>query len=112
MVAFTINMDIFNALADPTRRHIIEQLNQHGEQSIKQLGQGLNITRQALTKHLDKLVKAKLVSAEFVGKHRVHRLNDKSLYQLKRWLSPFEQAWEHRLGALSEHLGEDHDKQD
>ena len=98
-------MDIFSALADPTRRHIIEQLHRRGPQSIKQLGQELSISRQALTKHLNKLIAAKLIDAEFVGKERVHVLQDKPLQQFKRWLAPFEARWEQRLGALSEYLG-------
>ena len=99
-------MDIFSALADPTRRHIIEQIHLCGPQSIKQLGDELSISRQALTKHLNKLIQAKLISAEFIGKERIHSLNDKPLQQLKQWLAPFEAEWDVRLSALTDHLGE------
>ena len=102
-------MDIFSAISDPTRRAIIERLNRHGPQSIKELGKGLDISRQGLTKHLDKLVKSKIVSAEFVGKERIHSLQPKPMEKLANWLQPFAEQWDTRLGNLAFHLEEKND---
>ncbi|NVK57219.1 MAG: helix-turn-helix transcriptional regulator [Alteromonadaceae bacterium] len=98
-------MDIFKALSDPTRRHIIEQLYHHGPQSIKQLGLDLPMSRQALTKHLNRLISAKIVRADFEGKEKVHRLNAKPVDELLRWLAPFAQRWDQKLNNLQTHLG-------
>lgn len=93
-------MDIFSALADPTRRQILERLQQNGALSIKQLSQDMPQSRQALTKHLNRLIKAKLISAEFVGKRKLHRLNAKPLQSLAKWVAPFAKQWDNRLENL------------
>lgn len=100
-------MDIFQALADPTRRHIIEMLHRDGPCSIKTLCTDLAISRQALTKHVNRLIKAKLVSAEFRGKERMHTLNAQPLAKLHTYLQPYAQAWDQRLHRLTNHLGEE-----
>lgn len=102
-------MDIFKALSDPTRRTIIERLHRNGPQSIKQLSQGLPISRQALTKHLNRLISAKIVSADFVGKQKIHKLESKPLDRLLDWMAPFAQRWDQRLLSLTKHLGEHDD---
>ncbi|WP_299079575.1 metalloregulator ArsR/SmtB family transcription factor [uncultured Paraglaciecola sp.] len=102
-------MDIFKALADKNRRKIIESLYQDGERSIKQLTANSTISRQAMTKHLNILIKSKVISAEFTGKERVHNLNPKAVQTLLDWISPFAQQWDNRLNNLAKHIGEQHD---
>lgn len=103
-------MDIFTALSDPVRRQLIEALWQRGPLSIKQLGEGLAISRQAVTKHLNILLKAKLVSAEFSGKERIHKLNPKPMEKMALWLQPFAAQWDNRLSRLKGHIGEPHEQ--
>ena len=98
-------MDIFTALADPNSRHLIELLSKHGPQSIKQLSMDANIGSQAITKHLNILVKAKLVNTEFVGKQRIHKLSPKPIQKRADWLQPYAQQWDTRLKDLQQHLG-------
>jgi predicted ArsR family transcriptional regulator len=69
-------MDIFNALANPRRRTLIEAVHRHDPRSIKQLSANAKISRQAITKHLDTLIKAKIVQSEFIGKEHVHVLSN------------------------------------
>ena len=76
-----MTMDIFKALADVNRRKVIEALYEEDGLSIKQLTHGSTISRQAMTKHLNILTRSKIVTAEFSGKERVHKL--KSLKQLR-----------------------------
>jgi DNA-binding transcriptional ArsR family regulator len=100
-------MDIFKALADANRRRIIEALYRQDGLSIKQLTLGSSITRQAVTKHLNILIRSKVVSADFSGKERIHRLNPKAVKSLMDWLAPFAQQWDARLEKLAEHLGDE-----
>lgn len=110
MIAYKDIMDIFNALADPKRRTLVEALYRHEPQSIKQLSLNASVSRQAITKHLNTLIKAKIVRAEFVGKERVHYLNPKSMQKLADWLEPFTEQWDTRLVSLQKHLGEKNEK--
>lgn len=103
-------MDIFTALSDPVRRQLIEALWQRGPLSIKQLGEGLPISRQAITKHLNMLVKAKLVNARYCGKERIHELNPKPMEKVALWLQPFAEQWDDRLSCLKAYLGEQHEQ--
>ena len=99
------SMDIFKALADVNRRRIIEALYQQDGLSIKQLTEGSSITRQAITKHLNILIRSKVVVAQFSGKERIHKLNPKAVKALLDWLAPFAQQWDTRLEKLAEYLG-------
>lgn len=99
-------MDIFTALADLQRRKIIEALDQRGNQSIKQLTIDSSVSRQAITKHLNILIKAKIVQAEYIGKERIHNLNPKAMQSLFNWLAPFAQKWDNRLNNLTKYIGD------
>lgn len=101
-------MDIFQALADANRRHIIEQLSSYEAaregMSIKELTRGLSISRQAVTKHLNVLIKCGAVKAEFTGKEKRHFLQEFSLLEAWQWLEPIAQQWDTKLSALNKHL--------
>ncbi|GAC20132.1 ArsR/SmtB family transcription factor [Paraglaciecola arctica] len=99
-------MDIFTALADQQRRNIIETLHQRGNQSIKQLTIDSSVSRQAITKHINILIKAKIVQAEFIGKERIHNLDPKAMQSLFNWLAPFSQKWDDRLNNLTKYIGD------
>jgi DNA-binding transcriptional ArsR family regulator len=100
------SMDIFTALADTQRRNIIEVLHSCNNQSIKQLTENTPISRQAVTKHLNILIKAKIVKAEFIGKQRIHNLEPKAMQSVFNWLAPFSLKWDDRLNNLSKYIGE------
>jgi DNA-binding transcriptional ArsR family regulator len=99
-------VDIFTALADQQRRNIIEALHHRGSQSIKQLTIDSSVSRQAITKHLDILIKAKIVKAEFIGKERIHNLDPKAMQSLFNWLAPFALKWDERLNNLTKYIGD------
>ncbi|GAH07481.1 unnamed protein product, partial [marine sediment metagenome] len=73
---------IFGAVADPTRRQILERLRAHGPLSIKELAAPLPISRQAVTKHLNILLGSGLVEMRWVGRERMHFLNPTPLQKL------------------------------
>ncbi len=108
MVAHHQYMDIYQALSDPKRRRLIELLGSldaaKNGLSIKQLSQGSGISRQAITKHLNILIKVGLVKAEFVGKERRHFLQPGKLNEPIEWLQPLAEVWDKRLKALKQHL--------
>jgi DNA-binding transcriptional ArsR family regulator len=98
---------VFEAVADPTRRLLIERLRADGPASITQLTAGLSITRQAVTKHLDALGAAGLVRTHRAGRERFHELDPAPLQVVDDWLRPYAEAWDERLAALRRHLGEE-----
>lgn len=95
---------IFSAVADPTRRQILDRLRAHGPLSVKQLSTPLPISRQGVTKHLDILLKAGLVEMRRIGRERMHFLNPQPLQELESWLQPYSESWDRRLTRLQQHL--------
>ena len=98
--------NVFNAVADPTRRQILERLRADGPLSIKELAAPLPISRQAVTKHLDILRAAGLIRMERVGRERLHFLVANPLREVADWLEPYAEEWDRRLQRLKQHLEE------
>lgn len=96
--------DVFLAIADPTRRGILERLRADGLLSVTQLSDPLPISRQAVTKHLNVLEDAGLIVQERYGRERMHRLSVEPLRELDDWLAPYSAAWDRRLTRLQQHL--------
>lgn len=97
---------LFDAVADPTRREILERLRLRGPLSVSEVADGLPMTRQAVTKHLDALEAAGLIRIARVGRQRMHELDPGPLRELHEWLAPYEAEWERRLDRLRNHLEE------
>ena len=93
-----------SALADPTRRKMIEQLSVLGPVTITQLTEVFPITRQAVTKHLDTLHDAGLVKTERRGRERIITFRPEPLREATDWVSTIEARWDHRLAALANFL--------
>ena len=92
---------VFAALADPTRRAMIEALLREGTTSAPRLTAELPITRQAVAKHLATLDEAGLVErAPAAGREVRYRLRDGALVSAGAWLAETESAWERRLARL------------
>ena len=99
-------MTVFEAVADPTRRDLLGMLRE-GPATLSELAAPFDISRQAVTKHLDVLVRTGLVRIRREGRHRIHVLDSDPLREVKGWLAPYADAWDRRLARLEEHLGED-----
>jgi DNA-binding transcriptional ArsR family regulator len=92
---------VFAALADPTRRWMLEALMREGSTSVPALTAELSITRQAVAKHVAVLDEAGLLEREPEGGREVHyRLREGALSQAAAWIGEAEHAWEARLGRL------------
>lgn len=97
--------DIFQAIADPTRRAILDQLRD-GEQSVKQLAEPFDMSMPAISQHLQVLGEAGLVQVRKVGRQRLYRLNPEPLKEVSDWVNPYEQFWQEKLDALGKYLEE------
>ena len=102
---------VFRALADASRRQLLDRLHRTNGQTLSELCQGLDMTRQAVAKHLSILQDANLVSTKRQGREKLHFINPVPINEIaERWIGKFERP---RLGALSDLKktleGEDHD---
>ena len=91
--------DVFDALGDPTRRHIVESLSQ-GEATATQLAADLPVTRQAVAKHLTALRDAGLVESRRQGRETLYRVNAGPLDDAAAWIVRVGGEWDARLGRL------------
>ena len=98
-------MDTFTALADPTRRRIIESLAA-GETSFGELADKFEMSRPAVSQHLKVLRDAGIVAARADAQRRIYRLNDDSLDEVEAWLGKVRDFWSQRLDRLEQLLGE------
>ena|SRR6185295_2719906 len=89
---------VFKALADPTRRRLLDQLHRENGQTLTALCAHMDMTRQAVTQHLQILVDASLIAVVWQGREKLHYLNPVPLYEIQdRWINKFERS---RLAAL------------
>ncbi|MDX8494588.1 metalloregulator ArsR/SmtB family transcription factor [Mesorhizobium sp. VK22B] len=95
-----MSMDaVFRALADPTRRQLLDSLYARNGQTLNALCERVDMTRQAVTKHLAILEEANLVTTVRNGREKEHYLNPVPINEIaERWIGKFER---HRLDALS-----------
>ena len=99
------NLDrIFQALADPTRRAILDRLAA-GEATVGHLSEPFPLTFAAVSKHLGVLERAGLVTREARGRERLCRLNPAALEDVRSWLAFHERFWNERLDALDALVG-------
>lgn len=89
---------VFKALADPGRRRLLDLLHQDNGQTLSALCTHMDMTRQAVTQHLQQLEQANLVAVIWQGREKLHYLNPVPLHEIhERWIGKFERS---RLGAL------------
>ena len=98
-------MDTFTALADPTRRRIIESLAA-GENSFGELADKFEMSRPAVSQHLKVLRDAGIVTSRADAQRRIYRLNDQSLDEVEAWLGTVREFWSQRLDRLEQLLDE------
>lgn len=96
---------VFKALADPTRRKLLDALCDRNGQTLGQLCEGLNMTRQSATQHLDLLEAANLISTARRGREKLHFLNPVPLHDIyERWVAKFEREKLRLLHDLKHNL--------
>ncbi len=91
---------VFRALADASRRQLLDRLHAQNGQTLAELCQGLDMTRQAVAKHLAILEEANLVSWQRQGREKFHFINPVPINEIaERWIGKFDRP---RLAALSD----------
>jgi DNA-binding transcriptional ArsR family regulator len=93
-------MDMFVALADPTRRNILELLATSGELTATAIYEHFPVSPQAVSQHLKVLREANLVEMEKHAQKRLYRLNPQTLSQFEAWVQQMQQRWSERFDAL------------
>jgi DNA-binding transcriptional ArsR family regulator/uncharacterized protein YndB with AHSA1/START domain len=92
--------EVFKALADPSRRRLLDRLNSRNGQTLHDLGAGLDMARQSVSKHLAILEDANLVTTVRRGREKLHYLNAAPISDIaERWISRYDQ---HRVEALAD----------
>ncbi|MEU8325158.1 metalloregulator ArsR/SmtB family transcription factor [Nonomuraea sp. NPDC048881] len=90
---------VFKALADPTRRLLLDRLREHNGQTLRELCERLDMARQSATQHLNVLEQAALVTVVRRGRERLHYLNPAPIHEIQeRWISEFDRP---RLRAIN-----------
>lgn len=91
---------VFKALADDTRRRLLDRLHENNGQTLGELCERIAMTRQSVTQHLAVLEAANLISTVRRGREKLHYLNPVPIHDIgERWISKFERS---RLQALSD----------
>src|ERR1700756_5641402 len=91
---------VFRALADPSRRRLLDSLNARNGQTLRELGAGLDMARQSVSKHLAILEAANLVTSVRRGREKLHFLNPAPISEIgERWIAPYERG---RVEALAD----------
>ncbi|MFJ7737268.1 ArsR/SmtB family transcription factor [Lysinibacillus sp. NPDC097287] len=100
--------DVFQAIADPTRRHVLEILAA-SDKPIAAITEHFSISRTAVVKHLKVLEEVKLISAQKSGREKIYTLHAERLKEIEDWLQYFELFWDNKLAQLQRII--DHDTQ-
>lgn len=101
----TLN-NVFTALADPTRRQIVEILSDGQARSVSQITHHFGISRQAVTKHLAILSDSGMLSYERQGRDRYNRLKPLGFDPLRQWFTHYSAFWDDRLLVLKQQVEE------
>jgi DNA-binding transcriptional ArsR family regulator len=98
------NADVFEALADPTRREVMRRLAEGGPATATELAGDLPVTRQAVAKHLATLAEAGLVTSDRQGRETLFSFTPQPLTDAVSWMADVGAQWDDRLQALSQYL--------
>lgn len=97
--------EVFRALADPSRRRLLDSLNARNGQSLRELCAGLDMARQSVSKHLAVLEEANLVTTVWRGREKLHYLNAAPINDIaERWINQYDKPRIHALADLKKAL--------
>ena len=96
--------DVFEALADPTRRRVVHELSKDGPLTATELAKRLPITRQAVAKHFAALEEADLAVGVRVGRETRYELRTDAFAEAEAWMRAIGATWDRRLHAFAEYV--------
>lgn len=106
MTQSAVKYDVFQAIADPTRRNILQILDA-SDRPISNISEHFAISRTAVVKHLKILEQAELISAEKKGREKIYTLHSERLQEIEDWLQYFHLFWDNKLVQLQRMVEED-----
>jgi len=95
--------DVFQAIADPTRREIISMIA-HESLHLNLVAEKFNVSRPAISRHIRILTECGLITIKQHGRHRYCEANLKKLNEVAGWVEPYRKFWEQKLDALETYL--------
>lgn len=95
---------VFSALADPTRRKIVERLSRQSEIPVSELARPFQMSLPAISRHLRVLEDARLIRRQRHGRVHQIRIDDQGLKDAQKWITRYAQAWETRFDAIDQIL--------
>ena len=98
--------DVFNAIAEPRRRQIIDLLGDTRARPVGDVAQFLGLAQPAVSKHLGVLRKVGLVSVTHLGQQRLYSLNPTELKPVNDWIKPFERYWTQHVDRIKQRAEE------
>jgi len=98
--------DVFQGIADPTRRDILALLTRQA-QNVNTIAEQFSMTRQAVSLHVKILTECGLIVINQQGRERICQLQGQKLAEVDRWLAPFRKTWEDRFSRLDALLSTD-----
>jgi DNA-binding transcriptional ArsR family regulator len=103
MSRISASADPFQAVADPTRRAILDRLR-YGSAPVNELVSGFNVSRPAISQHLRVLRDAHLVGCQREGRLQIYTIRPEQLRTVAHWLAAYRVFWEGKLANLKNHL--------
>ena len=94
---------VFHAVADPTRRAILDRLR-HGSAPVTELASGFRMSRPAVSKHLRVLRTARLVQEKREGRQRIYQLEAARIEEVAKWADEYRAFWHQHVTRLKKHL--------
>jgi DNA-binding transcriptional ArsR family regulator len=102
MARAATTLDVFNAVAEPRRREILDVLGDGRERAVNEVVEALGMPQPSVSKHLSVLLKVGVVTVTRNGQMRMYRLNGSNLKPVHDWVKTFEQYWSHKLDRIKE----------
>ena len=99
-------MNVFEGLADPTRRRVVELLAEHNELPAGRIAEYFDMTRAGVSRHLRTLEDAGFVEVRVEAQRRLYRLNPEPFAELDAWLGLYRRIWGAKFASLRRHLEE------
>jgi DNA-binding transcriptional ArsR family regulator len=108
MVRPVASSDVFHAVADPTRRGVLEVLRDQEELAVGAIAERLDVSMPLLSRHLAVLRTAGLVVEQRSGRRRLYQLRPEPLHELHDWAATFAEFWTERIHGLADYLRSTH----
>jgi DNA-binding transcriptional ArsR family regulator len=102
-------MDVFAAIAQPTRRSILEMLAEGGQMTVSDIARGFRLSAPAISQHLKILREARLVRMHKHRQQRIYQVNPEAVQQVDAWVKNIEALWSERFERLDDLLKEEAD---